>query len=101
MNRFALVAIATVSLSATACTQHRYYAPAPPPSVVAQHEVRAYDDGYRQGYRAGWEHRGGSGAPGWLSDRVPPGLRHEFRRGYHDGFDRGKWESRHGYRPRY
>jgi hypothetical protein len=72
----------------------------PPPST-APRQVRVFDRGYQEGYRAGFEHRGGSGAPGWMTDRMYGEERREFRRGYHDGFNKGKWDRRHGVPPAY
>ena len=72
-----------------------------PSSPQARRAVRMYDRGYQEGYRAGWEHRGGSGAPGWMTAGRYRDDRREFRRGYHDGFERGKRESRDRYRRRW
>jgi hypothetical protein len=76
-------------------------APPPPPAYQARRELRSFDRGFREGYRAGYEHRGGSGAPGYLTDGMWRDDKREFRRGYHDGFDKGKWDRRQGFAPAY
>jgi hypothetical protein len=85
------------------CAQSRYYAPPPPPYAQTpavrrdfRGEIRFFDRGYSEGYRAGLEHRGGSGAPDFLTANMYREDRREFRRGYHDGFERGKYDRKHG-----
>jgi hypothetical protein len=56
-------------------------------------------DGSNGGYRAGLEHPGGSGAPDFLTVNMYHEDRREFRRGYHDGFERGKFDRKHGVPP--
>lgn len=106
MKRTLALAFASGLVLVTAgCAQPRYIVPqqAPPPAV--RHEIRVearnYDRGFQAGYRAGVEHRGGSGAPGFLTADLRPQDRREFRRGYHEGFDKGNYDRKHGIRPRY
>jgi hypothetical protein len=90
-----LAAAMVLGTAAQAQYQAPYQAP-PPPSRYEQRELRIYDRGYREGYWAGRENRGGSGAPGFMTDRMGRDERNDFRRGYKDGFHRGKDDRRHG-----
>ena len=87
-----LASLTAVLAMGTACqaAPYQYQAPAPPPTAYGQHEMRVFDRGFREGYWAGREHRGGSGAPHVLTDGMGPDTRAEFRRGYRDGFHRGE-----------
>jgi hypothetical protein len=100
MRQQILLAALTATLAmGTACqaAPYRYQAPPPPPaSAYGQHEMRVFDRGFREGYWAGREHRGGSGAPGFLTNGMGPDTRAEFRRGYRGGFHRGQADRRAG-----
>ena len=108
MTRRLILASATglLLLGTVGCAQYPRpgYAqayPYPPPPSSARRAVRQFDLGFAEGYRAGYQHRGGSGAPDWITARLRGEDRHEFRRGYHDGYNRGKWDRRHGVPPTY
>jgi hypothetical protein len=94
-----LASLTAVLAMGTACqaTPYQYQAPPPPPATAyGQHEMRVFDRGFREGYWAGRERRGGSGAPHVLTDGMGPDTRAEFRRGYRDGFHRGEADRRAG-----
>ena len=95
-NTIALAFAATLILASAGCAQNRYLYPQPAPTPQARRDIRFFDRGYSEGYRAGMEHRGGSGAPDFLTANMYREDRREFRRGYHDGFERGKYDRKHG-----
>jgi hypothetical protein len=94
MRQQILLASLTAALAmSTACQAAQYpvaYQAPPPPTAYGQHELKVFDRGFREGYWAGRENRGGSGAPNRLTNDMGPDSRAEFRRGYRDGFHRGQ-----------
>lgn len=89
MKKYLIPVLIALPLLLGGCADRQVVAYGPPPAYSVA-ERRGFDDGVRA---ARWDMRHGrrpdfDDHEGFRNPRVPPDVREEYRRGFHEGYDR-------------